>query len=209
VTDGEAVGQRSGESDLGEQRYQVVMNAEEQYSIWPTDLDLPDGWSCDGTTGSKEQCLEHIEQVWTDMRPLSLRKRMAEDAAAAQSPGGGTGGSEADDQADGPSIVARLSGGNHPVELSLSTSHDLTGLRSAVRQGYLLLRFTGTRGGTELSIRIDPELSDLSALSDEDPRGKIHVAGDVTVDFQPARCRAWIDLPSLTASGHLEPVVPA
>lgn len=52
------------------------MNHEEQYSIWPVDRDLPLGWTEAGKTGSKAECLEHIKTVWTDMRPLSLRKRM-------------------------------------------------------------------------------------------------------------------------------------
>lgn len=56
--------------------YQVVMNCEEQYSIWPAGRELPDGWRGVGELGSKDQCLVYIEQVWTDMRPLSLRRRM-------------------------------------------------------------------------------------------------------------------------------------
>ena len=59
--------------------YAVVVNHEEQYSIWPADRDLPLGWNSAGQVGSKAECLDHISQVWTDMRPLSLRKQM-EDA---------------------------------------------------------------------------------------------------------------------------------
>jgi len=58
--------------------YQVVVNHEEQYSIWPADRDLPLGWTAAGKQGPKDECLAHIEEVWTDMRPLSLRKKMAE-----------------------------------------------------------------------------------------------------------------------------------
>ncbi len=58
--------------------YQVIVNHEEQYSIWPAGRDLPLGWGAAGKTGSKAQCLEHIKEVWTDMRPLSLRKKMQE-----------------------------------------------------------------------------------------------------------------------------------
>lgn len=53
--------------------YQVVANDEEQYSIWLADRPLPDGWHRQGVTGTKDECLDHIENVWTDMRPLSLR----------------------------------------------------------------------------------------------------------------------------------------
>jgi MbtH protein len=55
--------------------FAVVVNHEEQYSIWPADRDIPPGWRTAGKTGKKKECLEYIEQVWKDMRPLSLRKQ--------------------------------------------------------------------------------------------------------------------------------------
>ncbi|MDB6055019.1 MAG: mbtH [Verrucomicrobiales bacterium] len=57
--------------------YNVVVNHEEQYSIWPKDRTLPLGWKEVGKFGPKEECLAYIKEVWTDMRPLSLRKKMA------------------------------------------------------------------------------------------------------------------------------------
>ena len=57
--------------------YKVVVNHEEQYSIWPEDRELPAGWRAAGKTATKAACLEHIETVWTDMRPLSLRQKDA------------------------------------------------------------------------------------------------------------------------------------
>lgn len=56
--------------------YQVVVNHEEQYSVWQYDKELPSGWKSIGKSGSKLKCLAHIDEVWTDMRPLSLRKAM-------------------------------------------------------------------------------------------------------------------------------------
>lgn len=61
-------------------RYTVVVNHEEQYSIWFADQDVPAGWREVGVAGPKAECLEYIRQVWTDMRPRSLRERMAESA---------------------------------------------------------------------------------------------------------------------------------
>ena len=55
--------------------YKVVLNHEEQYSLWPADRENPSGWKDDGKSGTKQECLSHIKQVWTDMRPLSLRKK--------------------------------------------------------------------------------------------------------------------------------------
>lgn len=56
--------------------YKVVVNHEEQYSIWPADRENPPGWQDTGKSGLKADCLEYIKEVWTDMRPLSLRKQM-------------------------------------------------------------------------------------------------------------------------------------
>ncbi|QKW23310.1 MbtH family NRPS accessory protein [Kitasatospora sp. NA04385] len=60
--------------DDSPQSYTVVSNDEEQYSIWPAGRDLPAGWHHAGVTGTKTDCLTHIGTVWTDMRPLSLRR---------------------------------------------------------------------------------------------------------------------------------------
>ena len=56
--------------------YKVVVNHEEQYAIWPADRENPLGWKDAGESGSKTECLAYIKEVWTDMRPLSLRKKM-------------------------------------------------------------------------------------------------------------------------------------
>ena len=58
--------------------YRVVVNDEEQYSIWPADEENALGWKDVGKTGLKAECLSYIKDVWTDMRPLSLRKKMQE-----------------------------------------------------------------------------------------------------------------------------------
>jgi MbtH protein len=58
--------------------YKVVMNHEEQYSIWPANRENAFGWKDAGKTGTKEECLAYSKEVWTDMRPLSLRKKIQE-----------------------------------------------------------------------------------------------------------------------------------
>jgi len=63
--------------------YKVVVNHEEQYSIWPTDRENPLGWNDVGKSGLKAECLAYIGEVWTDMRPLSLRKQMEAQAQSA------------------------------------------------------------------------------------------------------------------------------
>lgn len=69
------------DNDLDVQ-YTVVVNHEEQYSIWPASRELPPGWKKGGPTGPKADCLKYISEVWTDMRPLSLRRQMDADAKA-------------------------------------------------------------------------------------------------------------------------------
>ncbi|WP_422736343.1 MbtH family protein [Micromonospora sp. WMMD729] len=63
-------------SETDELSYSVVVNHEEQYSIWPADRPVPAGWRAEGTTGNREECLAHVERVWVDMRPASLRRHM-------------------------------------------------------------------------------------------------------------------------------------
>ena len=74
-----------------ETRYRVVRNHEEQYSIWPLQRDLPLGWEAVGKSGTKAECLSYVEEVWTDMRPLSLRRAQgnAQGNTKANGQGGG------------------------------------------------------------------------------------------------------------------------
>jgi MbtH protein len=59
----------------GQDLFAVVVNHEEQYSLWPAHGDIPEKWREVGVRGTKEECLDHIRRVWTDMRPLSVRLR--------------------------------------------------------------------------------------------------------------------------------------
>src|SRR5262245_55237084 len=72
--------ERTEELSSGERQdatvYKVLINHEEQYSIWPADRDIPLGWSDTGKSGLKPECLAHVKVVRIDMRPLSLRKKM-------------------------------------------------------------------------------------------------------------------------------------
>ena len=67
---------RMNPSDPSAEAYKVVVNHEEQYSIWPDYRELPLGWREAGKKGSRQECLAHINEIWTDMRPLSLRQKM-------------------------------------------------------------------------------------------------------------------------------------
>jgi MbtH protein len=71
----------SGDEQKDTTIYKAVVNHEEQYSIWPVDQENPLGWRDVGKSGPKAECLAYIKEVWMDMRPLSLRRKMGEPAS--------------------------------------------------------------------------------------------------------------------------------
>jgi len=160
----------------------VVVNHEEQYSIWPVDRENPLGWRDAGKQGSKEECLAYIEEVWTDMRPLSLRKAMEEAAKAPPLP---PRTAPVDD------LVDRLCVGKHPAELVRDRFDE------AFKEGYVHVRFTGTRGGTELGVRLDPART-------RETTSRLTIAGELTLNFERIRCFADVDRQSLSGEGWLE-----
>jgi MbtH protein len=76
---------------MDSETYVVVMNDEEQYSIWPKRKAIPAGWRAVGQEGVKADCLAYIDRVWTDMRPLSLRRQMEADPRPASESRGEVG----------------------------------------------------------------------------------------------------------------------
>ncbi|GHE27173.1 hypothetical protein GCM10017673_31560 [Streptosporangium violaceochromogenes] len=180
-----------------EPTYHVVINDEEQYSIWTTEQDIPAGWRGVGRTGSKEECLAYIEEVWTDMRPRSLREHMA-----------ATSGAEPEEVPEDPTppLVDRLCDGEHPVEASLRPERTAEALRAAIDDGYVFVRFTETRGGTELGVQLDREATDLAEADFAAGEGEVRLVGTLTLDFEPVRCFARLDLATLTGRGGLERV---
>ncbi|PZG19357.1 MbtH domain-containing protein [Micromonospora craterilacus] len=186
----------SDDSDDPVEVYRVVLNHEEQYSIWPADRDLPPGWRDEGTVGPKADCLAHIDQVWTDMRPLSLRQymeRMANEPVT----------EEAEPLDDEEPLVDRLSRGDHPVEVVIRPERTGPALREAIERGYVFIRFTNTRGGTELGVRIDATASSVDGADFDTATGPVHLAGDLTLDFVPVRCIADVDLATMSGTGRL------
>src|SRR5690349_5812010 len=122
--------------------YNVVVNHEEQYSIWPAHREVPRGWKTTGKAGPKADCLAHIQEVWTDMRPLSLRLKMEELArtpATVPPP---------EPAPSGPSLVDRLSETDHSVQLGFGSNISLKLAKEAVDRGYVHITFPHTKGGT-------------------------------------------------------------
>ena len=179
--------------------YKVVVNHEEQYSIWPEYKDNPLGWSEVGKSGPKADCLAYIKEVWTDMRPLSLRKQMEEMARNPPPPPPPPDPNRVAEK----SLVERLCEGEHEVEAGLRPERTVTIFKEAIERNYVHVKFTGTRGGTELGVRLDGEACDLSAADFEAGRGRVHLEGGLTLDYVKVRCVADIDLETLAGKGHL------
>jgi uncharacterized protein YbdZ (MbtH family) len=179
--------------------YKVVMNHEEQYSIWPDYKDIPLGWKHVGPTGRKQECLAYIKEVWTDMRPLSLKKKMEE---SVQNPPSPPPPPDPNAQRE-KSLVDRLCDGNHPVEVGLRPEKTAKSFKEAIDRNYVHIRFTQTKGGTELGFRLDPDTSDFRAADFENAKGTVHVEGTLTLDYVKVRCVADIDLATLEGKGHL------
>lgn len=178
--------------------YKVVMNHEEQYSIWPDYKEMPLGWQATGKTGLKAECLAYIKEVWTDMRPLSLRKKMEELAKNPPPPP-----RPDPSMPHEKSLVDRLCESEHPVEVGLRPERNVQRFKEAIDREYIHIRFTQTKGGTEVGIRLNRGNSDFSTADFDNGKGRIHVEGDLTLDYVRVKCVADIDLNTLEGKGHL------
>jgi uncharacterized protein YbdZ (MbtH family) len=182
--------------------YRVVVNHEEQYSIWPEYKELPLGWKDAGKVGPKAECLAYVKEVWTDMRPLSLRKKMEE---VAKNPPLSPPPPDPNKPRE-KSLVDRLCEGDHPVEAGLRPERTAKLFKEAVDRGYVHIKFTQTKGGTELGVRLDQNACDFSKADFESGSGTAHIEGGLTLDYVKVRCVADIDLKTLEGMGRLEKV---
>lgn len=191
--------------------YEVVVNHEEQYSIWPEYKgDPPLGWKKVGKKGLKEECLAYINEVWTDMRPLSLRRQMEEmerrrpDLEREEARRREEAKRKPRDPRD--DLVGFLASGDHPVETKVRPEKTVKLFKEAIDRGYVHIKFTDTRGGTELGVKLDTDASDFSQANFEEGTGKVHVEGGLTLNYVKVRCVADIDLETLAGRGRLERV---
>ena len=134
------------------------------------------------------------------MRPLSLRKKMEEMAKNPPPP------PPVDTTPKGPSLVDRLCVGDHRVVVTQRPEPTVNALKEAIDNGYVRIKFTETKGGTELGFKLDKDASDLSGANFEAEGGKVRLVGGLTLDYNKVRCIAEIDLSTLEGQGHLEKV---
>ncbi len=103
-------------------------------------------------------------------------------------------------------LVQRLSQGQHPVAISLRPERTVKAFKERIDRGYVHVKFTGTRGGTELGLALDRQRTDLSAADFDNEVGRLTLVGDLSLDYVKVRCVAEVELSSLEGHGHLEPI---
>ena len=102
-------------------------------------------------------------------------------------------------------LTKRLADGDHPVAVG-GPQPSLTDLKHRITDiGWVHVKFTSTRGGTDLAVPLDADACDLSGADFEQGRGALHLEGTLTLNYDRVRCVADIDLATLAGAGHLEP----
>jgi hypothetical protein len=137
------------------------------------------------------------------MRPKSLIEQMNQAEGEAQGPDDGPGTAEmrGDEMTD---LVDRLCSGDHPVEVSIRPKATVRALKECLDRGYVHVRFTDTRGGTELGVGLDRDRSDLIAAELESEEGRVRIVGNLTLDYVKVRCIANVDISTMRGTGVLE-----
>lgn len=194
------------------EEFKVVVNEEQQYSIWPTWKPDPPGWNDEGVRGTKQVCLEHIEKVWTDMRPLSLRKWMEENKLPVNEgvklalPVVSDTSKDYFHAAKPPNELVKKLMKEQTVQIIRyleNSKPSIEKLRRAVEVGYILVKFSETKGGTELGCNVKNENPRCSV---EWKDSKIIFHGRLKLDFTPILVHATIDLTTFQGTGYVEPI---
>jgi hypothetical protein len=134
------------------------------------------------------------------MRPLSLRKQM--EALKNEPP---SKSKVVHSEPSGPSLIERLTDGEHDVRAVVRPEESLDALRDSIGRGFVQIEFTATQGGTTLGFPLDINQSDVSNLVEgKNLKGDIRLEGLLTLNFQKVRCIADINLLSLKGKGRLE-----
>jgi len=101
-------------------------------------------------------------------------------------------------------LVQRLSDSSHPVEVTLRPERTASALKRRIEEfGFVHIKFTDTKGGTELGVKLDKEACDLASADFERASGKVTLSGRLMLDYVPVRCDAEIDLSTLEGTGRL------
>ncbi len=174
--------------------YKVVLNHEEQYSIWPADRDNPAGWCDGGKSGLKQECLAYINEVWTDMRPLSLRKHMQENARRINE------------------TVYPFTQEPHPVEIGWRPEATAADIKEGIERGFIPIAFIEAPNLPGVGITLNRDATNLSDANWAGGRGTIRLEGQGNI-YGVGKVRVVADIELSTKSGRgqisiLEPAAP-
>jgi hypothetical protein len=133
------------------------------------------------------------------MRPLSLRKKMEEWAKNPTPPPPPPDPNRPREK----SLVDKLCEGDHPVEAGLRPERTAKLFKEAIDRSYVHIKFTQTRGGTELGVRLDRDSCNFDQADFENGRGTVRIEGGLTLDYVKVKCIADLDLATLEGTGHL------
>ena len=103
-------------------------------------------------------------------------------------------------------LVQRLSEGDHPVEASLRPEKTVAALKESIDRGYVHLKFTDTQGGTDLGVRLARDASHWDEADFDQQTGRVHLVGNLTLNYVKVQCIADIELETLEGKGHLKPI---
>jgi hypothetical protein len=103
-------------------------------------------------------------------------------------------------------LVTRLSSGDHPVEVTIRPDKNVREFLRRLEEGFIRIKFTDTKGGTELGFKLIPDATDMKHADFHNEKGTVHVEGKLMLDFQKVRCAADIDLATLSGRGRLFPL---
>jgi hypothetical protein len=101
-------------------------------------------------------------------------------------------------------LVSRLSTGEHSVEITIRPERTAERLKQCIDRGYVHIKFTETRGGTELGVRLEKERSNIEGADFAEGSGQITLCGTLKLNYVPVRCVAQIDVKTFAGKGHLE-----
>ena len=187
------VSSKQGDSEANEPIYEVVVNSDEEYSIWPGALgDPPRGWQLVSVRGVKGYCLDYIDEKWTDRRPSSLRRGAgasvdvavrAEPLAVPQGAGG---------------LVDVLTDVRHPITGTVPPTFTTERLRMALGTGFLHLCLRGSHGSTTVALKLDRSACDFDASVGERGERVHRLQGTCELDGALLRCVVEIDATTMS-----------
>lgn len=175
--------------------YKVVINEEEQYSVWAADVRNPPGWRDAGMSGSRQDCLDYIAKVWTNMCPLSVRRRLAQNELTQDA---GMAEPQAIERTAPDDLLTRICVEKQAVQLIRSRT-----IREDLDAGYVHLQFSRAGDEIELGIRLVPSSCDYGYADLDAEVGTIRIGGDLVLNSHKLNCAAEIHLTTLTGIATL------